>query len=448
MDSSSSGIVTSRSGSETTSTTTIARATAPPQPTQCIQITNPVFFIDFEGGYLRCLNLLRPCNITTYEALIADSFFEPLTTDALVKEFQDRWGCPGSDFNLRYFNSVLLGYFLQTAQASVRDSFKCPANPPNVKMVCRSTCLAYAESSTVNLNNTAVCKPVSELTSAQKQIRKSFAQLRENCNLLPETDCLPFISADRGTCGFSIPNQAAVYCRRGGLGELRNDNCCLQLTGRFAEAMAKDPTGRGSFTVTPVPAAVVGGAGSSGSGSVPVVAIVVPLVLVVLAAAVAAVFLVLRRDRRSKKEEALEASFRSPGGNASAERLTLAGTSYSLVPASVPTSTDQQASRLDEADASPNVFGPDVTHWTAGQVTRWLLSSGFDQSIANALRAGNVDGRMLLILNDESLAMLGVEAPGVRTMLLAAADALRTGDSPAASRHGTMQRAPLPEYSA
>ncbi|KAJ3102834.1 hypothetical protein HDU96_009511 [Phlyctochytrium bullatum] len=442
MASSSSEIITSQPASQLRTTrrplavpTTSLGDDALPL-TQCFPITNAIYLNDFEGAYMRCVTH-QTCNTSSLEALLSSSFFVDASADDLVRKLQMESGCPGSDFNVRYMASVSLGLFVQTSQNPARDDFRCPPNPPNIKMVCRSTCLTYSESIQTSYNNTAVCQPESELTIYQKEIRLAYTAFAKHCYRLPESDCLPFLSLDRGSCGFMNPEQASVYCRRGGLGELRNDNCCLQLTGRFAEALARDPKGRGNFTATAVPTSLGGGAGSSGSGSVPVAAIAVPLVLVALAAAVVAVVLVLRRGRRGKRElqvpvEVSSNDFdsRRSRGNASTENLTLslAGAPFLTAPSN---NRRSLTSEISPADSSS-----DVSQWNANQVSRWLLSSGFDQSIANILLAGNVDGRKLLDLNDDSLGALGVQAPGVSTMLLLAVDALRTGDSLAASRNG------------
>ncbi|KAJ3107935.1 hypothetical protein HDU96_007736 [Phlyctochytrium bullatum] len=441
-----------------------AAQTFAPRPTTCFQITNPVIFTDFDSAYIRPQPDSYNSTVTLEQSVA--SLHVPQGFDVL-SILREEVGCPGSDFTVRYYRSITQAYLVQLSQTPLLDDFKCPANPPSVKSLCRATCRVFDRFAYVWFDNPSICLPAANISEFQAQNRRFLISLGANCDLFPETNCLPAVAFDTGNCGFYTPTEAANYCRAGGLGEIDNDNCCLQLTGEFAVELARAT--RGAFSATTSGAA--GGSGGSGGGSfslAQVLAIAVPLAVVALAAVVVALVVVLRRRRRDQASKDSRESNLHPvpyNGSSASASVTTQPNGSNVPSDSVDIRTEAgethglsdggTSDMLLQEDMSRTTSARDMALWSSEQVSWWILASGFAQDIADTLRARNVDGRKLLGLTDDALAALGVQSPNVRAMLLAAVGAVCEGEGGSArtgaGRGGGIaaeeERVPLPVYS-
>ncbi|KAJ3103638.1 hypothetical protein HDU97_009977 [Phlyctochytrium planicorne] len=77
-----------------------------------------------------------------------------------------------------------------------------------------------------------------------------------------------------------------------------------------------------------------------------------------------------------------------------------------------------------------NLTNPEMLKWTADDVSRELTSAGVSTYSVDILRANNVDGYSLLVLNEDHLKGMGVEPRSARLLVLTAVNILR-GDEPA-----------------
>ncbi|KAJ3112681.1 hypothetical protein HDU96_004311 [Phlyctochytrium bullatum] len=276
----------------------LSRATSagPSVTSGCFKVVNSVVFPELEGGYMRQTVAFNS------SATLNDWYLSTFSTDAdqTVKSNQAALGCPGYTYNtpgtVRYTRSVAIGVQAALAQLTVDGVDPCPGNPSTVKQLCRSTCETFKTTLNSLFSNNTACLPESSLTDSQKASRTSAKQYWQ-CDILPTNDCLLAIGTEYKSCGFIFAGDAVNYCKKGGAGELINDNCCLYLSGEFASAVAF-AGGRGTFTPTVMLSDGGGlqpGANAVSPKVILIIGIAVPLVIVIFA--VTALILIIRRRR-------------------------------------------------------------------------------------------------------------------------------------------------------
>ncbi|KAJ3102833.1 hypothetical protein HDU96_009510 [Phlyctochytrium bullatum] len=347
--------------------TTSILDTALPPFTGCFRIVNSVIFQDYNGAYVR---ITEDFNSTaTLDALFLD-IYSPNITTALA-ESRAELGCPGSDFVLRYFRTVLQGVVVMGGQLPDEQGKKCPENPAGIKPICRRSCELFDAFQQRTFGNPNVCSPEESLTPFQRDIRTFVRGLGQMCEAFPETDCLKAVAVEKGNCGYYQTQDVVNYCRGGGQGETENDNCCLQLTGDYAVAVARNGS-FGIFTPTSsiAPSANTSASGGGKSNNPLIIGITVPVVLLAIAAVIA-VILVLRRKRASKPLHLAETPSSSSSSSSNVSSPSLAQTPV----ASSSTTTPHPWMLPENAGTVPRPPGPPASEPSSRAASRVALFS-------------------------------------------------------------------------